>query len=56
MFCYFIIAILKVVVTIKLRIVKYILYKLDEMISADEAYIRFEYFVIYLNWVIQNII
>ena len=49
-----IIAILGVVVTVKTRIVIYISYKLDEMISADEAYIRFQYFVIYLKWVIQD--
>ena len=48
-FWYLIIAILEVVVTIKTKIVKYISYKLEEMISADDADIRFQYFVIYLN-------
>ena len=56
MFWYLIIAILEVVVTVKTRIVIYISYKLDEMISAGESYIRFQYFVIYLNWVIQDTI
>ena len=48
-FWYLIIAILEVVVTVKMRIVKYISYILDEMISADDSDIRFQYFVIYLN-------
>ena len=51
-----IIAILKVVVTVKMRIVKYIFYKLDEMISTNDADIRFQYFVIYLNKMIQDTI
>jgi len=41
-------------VTVKMRILKYISYKLDEMISANETYIRFQYFVIYFNKVIQD--
>ena len=56
MFGYLIIAIEEVVVTIKTRIMKYILYILGEMISADKTYIRLQYFLIYLNWVIQDII
>ena len=48
-FRYLIIAILEVVVTVNTRIVKYISYKLKEMISADDADIRFQYFMIYLN-------
>jgi len=42
--------------TVKMRIVKYISYELDEMISADVTYIRFQYFVIYFNEVIQDTI
>ena len=45
---------LEVVVTMKMRIVKYIADKLAGIISTDETYIRFQYFVIYLNRVIQD--
>ena len=55
-FWYLIIAILEVDVTITLGIAKYISDKLAEMISADEAYRRFQYFVIYLNQVIPDTI
>ena len=48
-FWYWFIAMLKGGVTVKMRIVRYVSYKLDEMISADKAYIRFQYFVIYFN-------
>ena len=48
-FWYLIIAIWEVVVTVKTKIVKYISYKLEEMMSADDGDIRFQYFVIYLN-------
>jgi len=48
-FWYWFIAMLKGGVTVKMRIVTYVSYKLDEMISADKAYIRFQYFVIYFN-------
>ena len=41
MFWYLIIAMLEVVVTITMGIEKYISNTLAEMISADEAYIRF---------------
>ena len=43
-FWYLIIAMLEVVVTVKMRIAKYISDKLTKMISADEAYIRLQYF------------
>ena len=46
----------EVLVAVKMGIVKFISYKLAEMISADEAHIRFKYFVIYLNQVIQGTI
>ena len=36
-------------VTVKTRIVTYVSYELDERISADKAYLRFQYFVIYFN-------
>ena len=55
-FWYLIIAMLKVVIPVEMEIAKYISDKLAEMISADETYIRFQYFVIYLNWVIQDTI
>ena len=55
-FWYLIIAMLEVVITVKTEIAKYIFDKLAEMISADKAYIRFQYFVIYLKWVIQDTI
>ena len=55
-FWYLIIAMLEVVVTVKIEIAKYIADKLAEMISADQGYIRFQYFVIYLNQVIQDTI
>ena len=53
-FWHLIIARLEVVVTVKMGIVKYISNKLAGMISTDEAYIRFQYFVIYLNLLIQD--
>jgi len=42
------------VVTVKVRIAEGRSCKLDEMISADRAYIGFQYFVIYINWIIQD--
>ena len=37
------------VVTVKMRIAKNISYKVEEMITADVVYIRFQYFVIYFK-------
>ena len=37
------------IVTLKLGIVKYVLYKPDEMISAYRVHIIFQFFVIYFN-------
>jgi len=42
--------------TLKNSIVKYIYYKVDEIISTYEAYIMFQYFAIYFNKIIQNTI
>jgi len=36
-------------VTVKMRIMMFVSYKLDEMISADKAYIRFQNLLIYFN-------
>ena len=48
-FWYWFVAIVEGVVTVKMRIVKYVFYKLDEKISANGVYIRFQYFLIYFN-------
>jgi len=42
--------------TVKTRIAKYILHKLDTMISAIGVYIRFQYFLIFFNSVILDMI
>ena len=39
----------EVVVAVKVRIVIYIAYTLDEIGSANWGYIKFQYFVIYFN-------
>jgi len=56
MFWYLFISILEGILMVKMRRVKYVAYKLNEIISADEADIRFQYVTIYLNEVIQDII
>jgi len=43
-------------VTLKRSIVKYICYKVEEMISNDRVYVKFKYFAIYVNKVIQDMI
>ena len=48
-FYYWYVAMLEDVVTVKTRIVKYIVYKLDQMISANGVYLRFQYFLIYFD-------
>jgi len=44
------------IVTLKKSIVKYICYKVEEMISNDRVYVKFQYFAIYVNKVIQDTI
>jgi len=43
-------------VTLKTSIVKYICYKVEEMISTDRGYVMFQYFAIYVNKVIPDTI
>jgi len=43
-------------VTFKKSIVKYIYYKVDEIISTYRVYVMFQYFVIYFNKIIQDMI
>ena len=49
-------AIMGGIVTLKKNIVKYICYKVEEMISNDRVYVKFQYFAIYVNKVIQDTI
>jgi len=49
-------AIMGGIVTLKKSIVKYICYKVEEMISTDKVYVKFQYFAIYVNKVIQDMI
>jgi len=44
------------IVTFKKSIVKYIYYKVDEIISTYRVYVMFQYFVIYFNKIIQDMI
>jgi len=46
---YWFVAMLEDVVIVKTRIAKYIVYKLDEMISANGLYLRLQYFLIYFD-------
>jgi len=46
LFWYLFVAIMGGIVTLKKSIVKYIYYKVDEMISTYEAYVMFQYFAI----------
>jgi len=55
-FYYWFVAVLEDVVTVKTRMVKYILYKLDKIISANGVYLRFQYFLIYFDEVIHDMI
>ena len=48
-FWYYLIVMVEVVVAVKVRIVIYIAYTLDEIGSANWGYIKFQYFVIYFN-------
>ena len=49
MFYYCLVAMLEDAVTVKTRIAKSMPYKLDKMISANGAYLRFQYFLIHFN-------
>jgi len=53
-FYYWYEAMLEDVVTVKTRIVKYIVYKLDKKISANGVHLRFQYSLIYFDQVIQD--
>jgi len=53
---YLFVAIMEGIVTFKKSIVKYIYYKVDEIISTYRVYVMFQYFVIYFNKIIQDMI
>jgi len=53
---YLFVAIMEGIVTFKKSIVKYIYYKVDEIISTYRIYVMFQYFVIYFNKIIQDMI
>jgi len=54
---YLFVAIMEGIVTLKKSIVKYIYYyKVDEIISTYRAYVRFQYFAIDFNKIIQDMI
>jgi len=53
---YLFVAIVEGIVTFKKSIVKYIYYKVDEIISTYRIYVMFQYFVIYFNKIIQDMI
>ena len=48
-FYYWYVAMLEDVVTVKTRMVQYIVYKLYMMISANGVHLRFQEFLIYFN-------
>jgi len=51
---YLFVAIMGGIVTLRKSIVKYICYRVDEIISTDRVYIMFQYFAIYFNKIIQD--
>jgi len=51
---YLLVAIMGGIVTLKKSIVKYICNRVEEMISTDRVYVKFQYFAIYFNKVIQD--
>ena len=53
---YLFVAIMEGIVTFKKSIVKYIYYQVDEIISTYRVYVMFQYFVIYFNKIIQDMI
>jgi len=53
---YLFVAITEGIVTFKKSIVKYICYKVDEMISTYRVYVMFYYFAIYFTKIIQDMI
>ena len=53
---YLFIAIMGGIVTLKKSIVKYIYYKVNEMISTYRVYVRFQYFAIDFNNINQDTI
>jgi len=52
--CYLFVDIMGGIVTLKKNIVKYICYKVKEMISTDRVYVKFQYFTIYVKKVIPD--
>jgi len=53
---YLFVAIMRGIVTLKKSIVQYIFYKVEENISTNRVYVKFQYFAIYFNKVIQDTI
>jgi len=53
---YLLVAIMGGIVTLKKSIVKYICNRVEEMISTDRVYVKFQYFAIYFNKVIQDML
>jgi len=53
---YLFVAIMGGIVTLKKSLVKYICYKVEEMISTDRVYVKFQYIAIYVNKVIPDTI
>jgi len=51
---YLFVAIMGGIVTLRKSIVKYICYKVDEIISTNRVYIMFQYFAIYFNKIIRD--
>jgi len=53
---YLFVAIMEGIVTFKKSVVKYICDKVDKMISTYRVYVMFQYFAIYFNKIIQDMI
>jgi len=53
---YLLVAIMEGIVTLKKSIVKYISNIVEEMISTDRVYVKFQYFAIYFNKIIQDML
>jgi len=53
---YLLVAIMGGIVTLKKSIVKYICNRVEEMISTDRVYVKFQYFAICFNKVIQDML
>ena len=55
-FWYWFVAIMEGVVTVKTRIAKYISYTPNNTVSAKGVNLRFQYFLIYFNYIFQDTI